>query len=193
MRKIYFISHPEVEIDPEIPVPQWCLSTKGRARMKQALALPWMSEITSIYASTEKKAIDGAQILAQHLRLSYTTLAALGENDRSSTGYLDAQEFEQTADAFFASPELSSRGWERAIDAQIRIYRAVETIKRSDKSAGAIAIVSHGAVGTLLYCYLANKPISRDFDQPGSGGGNYLKLQLSTPVECSWWQALDPC
>lgn len=36
------------------------------------------------------------------------------ENDRSSTGFLPPEEFEVVADAFFAQPGVSVRGWETA-------------------------------------------------------------------------------
>jgi broad specificity phosphatase PhoE len=91
------------------------------------------------------------------LGIGFEVMAELGENDRSATGFLPPEEFERVADQFFANPETSIRGWERAIDAQTRIVRAVERIE----SKGPTAIVSHGAVGTLLYCHLAGKPIDR--------------------------------
>ncbi len=37
MAQILFVTHPEVVIDPAVPVPRWPLSAKGRARM-EALA-----------------------------------------------------------------------------------------------------------------------------------------------------------
>ena len=72
-----------------------------------------------------------------------------------------------------------------------RIVRAVEKIVRTDKTAGAIAIVSHGAVGTLLYCHLAGEPIDRRWDQPPNGGGNFYRFTLSPRTVYSWWRAID--
>jgi len=83
------------------------------------------------------------------------------------------------------------RGWERAIDAQARVVRAVEEIAAKDKTSGAIAIVSHGAVGTLLYCHLAGEPIARRRDQPPNGGGNYYRFTLSPRAAHGWWRAID--
>ena len=120
-RHIYFITHPNVVISPDVPITQWPLSALGTQRMRQALRQPWVRDITAIYSSTEQKAIDGAAILADHLALDFTQVHALGENDRSSTGYLVLAEFEAVADQFFAEPEVSVRGWERAVDAQARI------------------------------------------------------------------------
>ena len=159
--------------------------------MHAGLAQPWVREITSIYCSTEQKAIDGARILAEHLSLPFQEVEELGENNRSATGFLPPEEFERVADQFFASPTASVRGWERAADAQVRIVRAVETISREEKSERAIAIVSHGAVGTLLYCHLAGVPIDRRWDQPPNGGGNYYPFTISPRAVHSWWKPID--
>ena len=83
------------------------------------------------------------------------------------------------------------RGWERAIDAQRRIVDAVSTIAQSDSSYGTIAVVSHGAVGTLLFCQLVGEPIDRRRDQPVNGGGNYFAFTVTPPQVFGWWQAID--
>jgi broad specificity phosphatase PhoE len=190
-RELYFITHPNVVISRDVPVPRWPLSDLGKQRMRAGLRQPWVRELTSIYCSTEQKAIDGAEILAQHLALGFSRVEELGENDRSATGFLPPDEFERVADEFFGSPEKSVRGWECAIDAQSRIVRAVEEIAARDKTSGAIAIVSHGAVGTLLYCHLAGEPIARRWDQPPNGGGNFYGFTLSPRAVHSWWRAID--
>ncbi len=159
--------------------------------MRAGLAQPWVRDVSAIYCSSEQKAIDGAGILAQHLGLRFTEIAELGENDRSATGFLPPDEFERVADEFFASPDTSVRGWERAVDAQARVVLAVSGIEKNDRTSGAIAIVSHGAVGTLLYCHLAGESIARRWDQPPNGGGNYYRFTLSPRAAHSWWQPFD--
>jgi broad specificity phosphatase PhoE len=191
VRTFYLITHPNVVISRDVPVPRWPLSELGKQRMRAGLRQPWVRDVTSVYCSTEQKAIDGAEILAGHLRIGFEKVEELGENDRSATGFLPPDEFERVADHFFASPEISVRGWERAIDAQSRIVRAVEAIAKTDKTSGAIAIVSHGAVGTLLYCHLAGEPIDRRRDQPPNGGGNFYGFTLSPGAVHSWWQRID--
>jgi len=146
----YFISHPNVEVSRNVPVSQWPLSSFGRARMQMALCQPWLADVSAVYCSTEQKAIDGAGILAAHLSLGFIQARDLGENDRSVTGFLPPNEFESVANEFFARPNETVRGWETAAAAQARIVKAVSSIAESDKSSGPIAIVSHGAVGTLL-------------------------------------------
>ena len=191
MRKVLFISHPNVAISKDVPVPQWPLSSLGRERMRAALVQPWIAEITALYCSTEQKAIDGAEILARYLSLPFTPIHELGENDRSATGFLPPEEFEQVADQFFARPDESVRGWETAFAAQQRIVAAVNALVQADSSAGTIAIVSHGAVGTLLYCHLSAQAIDRRWDQAANGGGNFYSFQLNPAQVFSCWRPID--
>src|SRR5262245_38969955 len=127
-RNIYFITHPDVVIDPSIPVPHWPLSEPGRSRMRRLLRRAWIPHIAAIYCSTEQKASDGAAILSKATDIPLHQVAELGENDRSATGYLPKAEFEATVDAFFARSCESICGWERAVDAQARIVGVIERI-----------------------------------------------------------------
>lgn len=175
MSFILFITHPEVTIDPAVPVPEWSLSERGLERMRAFCDHPFISRITAIYASAERKARDGADVLADKLGLVTNVETNLGENDRSATGYLPRSEFTDVARLFFAHPDESIRGWERAVDAQRRIVQAVRDIAdcRHDDN---VAIVSHGGVATLLMCYLRGKPISLSLKPPVPDGGCYFAL-----------------
>ena len=190
-RRIYFITHPDVVIDPTIPVPQWPLSACGRSRMQCLLSRDWLRQLEAIYCSTEQKAIDGATILAEATGRPLHAVAELGENDRSATGYLPPAEFDATVDAFFARPHESIRGWERATAAQARIVKAVTDIARSAMGAGPLAVVSHGGVGTLLLCHLTGQPISRTAEQPGRAGGNYFLFHWPEGTLIHGWKPID--
>jgi len=163
----YFVTHPEVVVDPDEPVTRWRLSEAGLARAGRLAAADWVPTVARVVASAERKAQETAAVLAAARGLAADTDAELGENDRSATGYLPAAEFEATADAFFASPRASVRGWESAEDAQRRVVRAV--LRWTAAADVTTAYVSHGAVGTLLYCALTDQPVDRRHDQPGQG------------------------
>jgi broad specificity phosphatase PhoE len=166
MSTVRLITHPEVAIDPAVPVPRWHLTPGGIARMRAFAAD--VGEIAAVWASTETKAIEGAGILAARFGLPVGVHEGLGENDRSATGYLPRAEFQEVANAFFAAPETSVRGWERAVDAQARMARAVDAVLERSPP-GDVAIVAHGGVGTLLLCLYRGVPISRDDDPPFEG------------------------
>ncbi len=187
MASLLFISHPEVIVDPHVEITRWGLSEKGRERALQFAKSPTVAGVTAIWSSHEVKAAETADCLAANLRLPVQTDARLGENDRSATGFLDPVEFEAAADQFFARPTELFRGWERAADAQDRISQVVNEIVDSHQG-GDLAIVSHGAVGTLLYCALKAVPISRDHDQPGQG--HYWTADLSDLVPRHAWRPL---
>ncbi|MFM2355159.1 MAG: hypothetical protein RLZZ528_895 [Pseudomonadota bacterium] len=164
----WYLSHAEVEIDPQRPVTDWGLSARGRLRLEALAACGRVPAVTRIASSAERKAVETAGILARALSLPVTVRADMGENDRTSTGYLPPAEFEAMADAFFASPEASVGGWESAAAAQGRIVNAVAQILRG--TSGPVLFVGHGAVGTLLWCHLAGVAIDRRHDQPAGGG-----------------------
>jgi broad specificity phosphatase PhoE len=189
---LIFITHPEVVVDPQTPVPCWRLSDKGVARMRAFVASPVVGDVTEVWASTETKAIEAAGLLAARFGLPIRLHPSLGENDRSSTGFLPPHEFEAAADAFFASPSDSVRGWETAEAAQARVVAAIDDIlaSRADVS-GDVAVVAHGAVGTLLLCKLLDEPISRTRDQPSQG--HYWTLDLEKRrVTQLWTPIADP-
>jgi broad specificity phosphatase PhoE len=191
MSTVYFITHPDVVINPAIPVTRWPLSQRGRIRMLKMLENRWLSGIGAIYCSAEQKAIDGAAIMSEVLGVTYTTIPDLGENDRSATGYLSEAEFESVVGEFFRKPEESVRGWERAIDAQRRIISATRAVLMAKPGDGNVAIVGHGGVGALLLCHLAGVPISRDQEQPPTNGGNYFAFGLLTFRLLHGWRSID--
>lgn len=185
----YYITHPQIVMDRAIPVPQWGLSQTGRSRLEAISDRSWVLSLTQIFSSDEKKAVETAEILAGGSGCPIEIDAMMGENDRSSTGFLPPHEFEKAADCFFAEPEASFKGWERAVDAQARIVRAVDAalVRCGD---GPVAFVGHGGVGTLLKCHLGHTPISRDNDQP-PGGGNIFAFRLSDRALLCDWEAME--
>ena len=192
MGRVFFVTHPEIVVDPAVPVPEWRLSPRGLARMRAMLAQPWVGGIGAVFASAERKAREAAGILAAHRGLEVRVIAALGENDRSATGYLAKDEFERVADEFFARPAESVRGWERALDAQARVVGAIERVLAAPPAAGDAAVVAHGAVGALLLCHLDGRAIGRDADQPATGGGNYFAFDAASRRLLHGWRPIDP-
>lgn len=189
MRTAFFITHPEVVVDPSVPVPRWQLSDAGIRRMRAFVAEPFLQDVETVWASSETKAIEAAGFLAARLGLGLSVLHDLHENDRSATGFLPPAEFERVADAFFAEPAVSVRGWERAVDALIRIATAVDRVLAGTPS-GDVAIVAHGAVGTLLLSCYAGRPISRADDQPFQG--HYWSFEIDSRQVIHGWKPIAP-
>jgi hypothetical protein len=155
----FFITHPDVVIDPGVPVPDWPLNARGLARMP----------CDDSAALGQRGAPDFRQRRAQRPRCSANSRGRawarrLPRHRRPrrkrpiGDGFPCQREFEVTVGAFFAKPLQSIRGWEPAADAQARIVGAVEQAMSQTLEHVNIAIVVHGGTGTLLYCHLAGLP-----------------------------------
>lgn len=170
-----YLTHPEVAIDPAIPVPEWGLSEIGRERAQKAAGLAFASGIGAVVSSGENKAIETAAFFAAHRNITPLVREDLHENDRSATGFLPPAEFEAVADQFFAEPTISVRGWERAVDAQARIVDGVRDVLSGIAHEMPVLFAGHGAAGTLLMCHLMGSAISRSHDQ--KRGGSWYRFE----------------
>jgi broad specificity phosphatase PhoE len=203
MRTVYFITHPDVVVDPSLPIERWPLSAVGQRRMERVHDHSWAGAVEHVFSSAERKAIDGAEIFCRPSGLQPSVIPGLGENDRSATGFLEHAEFFRVVEEFFAQPEMSVRGWERAADAQSRIVGAIAEAVRRVGGAAPIAVIAHGGVGCLLMCHTLDAVISREYEQPGpaegaipgSGGGCYFVLETDAEgTACRLvksWERLD--
>jgi broad specificity phosphatase PhoE len=188
MPYLHYATHPQVEIDPNKPVTLWSLSARGRERASAALSQDWTQRLGRVVSSDETKAVEFAELLARARGLVPEVRTSIGENDRRATGFVPPSEFELLANAFFARPEESVRGWERAVDAQRRIARGLADLLSSEDERD-IAVVGHGAVGTLWYCHLNGLPISREQDQPGQG--HYFTVDRASGKPLHAWRPID--
>jgi len=191
MASLVFLTHPEVVIDPGQPITEWPLNAIGRARMELFVDRLAGRNVTAVHASTERKAKDGAAIVARRLGLSYETHEDLGENDRSSTGFIAPPEFWEVVRAFFGRPHESIRGWERAVDAQARIVKAIGRILREEETSGDIVVVSHGAVGCLLTAHLQQVEIGRESRPRHPGGGCFIVIDRASFTLTQDWRAIE--
>jgi len=191
MASLIFVTHPEVVIDPQVPIPQWPLNETGRARMERFAEGLEGRNVSAVYASAERKAMDGAEIVAKRLGLPVRTHEDLGENDRSATGYIAPPEFWEVVAEFFAHPTRSIRGWEKAADAQARIVTAVSRVAREEPTAGDIVIVSHGGVGALLTDHLQGVPIGKGSRPSHPGGGCYLVIDRDPLAIRDDWRVIE--
>ncbi len=192
MARLFYVTHPEVNIDPSTPVPQWPLSDTGRERARsfsrQSPDRTLLSQVGRVVSSDETKAREAADIIASALGVTAEVREGLGENDRSATGFVPPDEFENLADAFFADPENSIRGWETACDAQARIVRHLADLLQPSGYDRDVVVVGHGGVGTLWYCHLMGLPIDRQHDQARQG--SYFAVDLASGKPEHAWQSI---
>ena len=189
-----YVTHPQVAMDPNVPVPLWGLSAEGRRRAEDFAASGAIPRGATIFSSSERKAVELAEIIAAVAGGPIVSDHRMGENDRSATGFLPPDLFEATADRFFAEPETSVDGWERAVDAQARIVDAVRLALAGVSTDSIVIFCGHGAVGSLLKCHLGRRAIDRAEDQGrtgGTGGGNGFVFDFANRRLCSEWTRIE--
>ncbi|MGV3574434.1 MAG: histidine phosphatase family protein [Devosia sp.] len=192
--KALYLTHPQVRMDANVPVPLWGLSDEGRERAEAFVARRIVPAGTFVFSSRETKALELAEIVAAQAGTPVLADHLMGENDRSATGFLPPALFEETADRFFAEPEVSVDGWEKAADAQRRIVDTVLAALRSVPPDTAVIFCGHGAVGTLLKCHLGGRKIARSEDQSRHGhrgGGNAFVFDLAGTELHTEWMAME--
>lgn len=189
-RTIRYLSHPQVYVDPNTPIPEWSLNEAGKNRVDVLAKSGLLAGTKLIVSSAETKAIETATPLVSAIGCDFDIRNKMHENDRSATGFLPPDEFETVADQFFAHPTASVRGWETAQAAQSRIVAEVEDCLRKTP-VGDILFVGHGGVGTLLFCHLSGYDISREYDQGPGGGGCIFEFSDFQDRPKKRWQTME--
>ncbi|WP_293811669.1 histidine phosphatase family protein [uncultured Bosea sp.] len=192
MATVYFVTHPEVVVDPLVPVPDWGLSAIGWKRIEAFCQRPELADVTDVFTSDERKAMDCAEALQRAWGLPFTTREDLRENDRSATGYVAPPRFWEIVDQFFGQPDTSILGWETARAAQARIKVGVAACIAARRGTGDLMIFAHGGVGTLLLSDLRGEPISRKHGQPIAGGGCYFAFDMAGRALHHGWRDIVP-
>ncbi|MER8487942.1 hypothetical protein NKH53_06640 [Mesorhizobium australicum] len=88
----YYITHPQVQIDASVPVPDWGLSDIGRARAHAMLNQPWIGRSGVWCRRANARQLKTAEVLGRHLDLAVQVSERMHENDpmrendRSATG-----------------------------------------------------------------------------------------------------------
>jgi broad specificity phosphatase PhoE len=153
LRKLILVRHSVPEKIVGVPAKDWHLSTEGQQKA-QLLAKSLVNyQPTIIAASTEPKAIETAQFIAEKFGKSVEVFKGLEECDRSNIGYLEEKKYLETIAAFFASPNKLVIGQETATQALQRFHKALENIISQTSNGdvnGDVVIVSHGIIITLF-------------------------------------------
>jgi broad specificity phosphatase PhoE len=189
MATLYFVTHPEVVVDPRTPVPRWGLSEVGFLRARRFASHPFLGGVRRVVSSDERKATETGAIISEACGgVELETRPELGEHDRSSTGFVGGPRFDLLVAAFFAKPDESSAGWAPARREQTRIVDAIDQLV-ADTAGDDMVVVSHGGVGTLLLCALNNWPIDRRRDQPSQG--HWYAVDTTLRRARSGWTPLE--
>jgi broad specificity phosphatase PhoE len=192
MATAYYFTHTQIRVDPTTPVPDWCLSDEGRARIIRVTSAPWMTKVGKIIASPERRTVEAADIFARRCGLPVEVNTGIADTDRPRDEYLSVADLDSAVDTFLARPDESARpGWETANDGQKRVAAAVDALLAAKTDPDDILFIGHGRIGTLLMCHLAGLPLSREHFQP-TPGGNLFAFDCATRKMVFRWRVVAP-
>ena len=148
MRRLVLIRHANPTLRSDTPPAEWGLSEDGvrRARVLAGRILP--GSAGTVYTSTERKAVETAQLLGTAWQLPVTPVRGLHEHERAGEPLVTASEFQRRVRELFARPRDLVYGTETGEGARRRFDGAVATVLAADSDD--VIIVSHGTVMTLF-------------------------------------------
>lgn len=185
MTKLIFITHPSVVISPNVPADEWSLSEKGIEETNRLLEKSFWKEVGAVYASTEPKAFAVAEMVREKFGLPYTEVGAIKEIDRSATGFLPYDEYMEVIEEFYRNPQVNVRGWESAEHARQRMKTAISDLMNAHQGE-IVAVIGHGASGTLLACEVQGIPST--FEQDPKQTGCFMEIDWDKQNILSPWQ-----
>lgn len=168
MPRLILVKHSSPEIVPTLPASLWRLSESGRVKCKPLAKLLAAYQPGVIVASTEPKALETAQIIADVLGRPVETAEELREHDRSNIVFTSTEKFEAAVARFFQEPQHLVMGRETADQAHRRFAAVVDTIMERHPGE-TVAVVTHGTVMALFVARAAAKdpfPLWKRLDTP---------------------------
>lgn len=148
MGKLLLIKNARTTVDPTRPSSQWSLSSDGIASCAALATALEPYELGALFSSTEPKATQTAQHLAERLGLSAAAVPGLEEHHRESVRHLATRDFLASMAQVFRQPDRRILGEESASEALQRFSTAVDLLIHSH-GGGNIGIVTQGTVIAL--------------------------------------------
>ncbi|MCZ7567025.1 MAG: phosphoglycerate mutase family protein [Ardenticatenaceae bacterium] len=149
MGNLILVKHSLPDIMSTVPAHQWHLSEVGRFRCQMLAEMIAEYSPDVIVSSSEPKAVETAQIVANHLNHASQIIDGLHEHDRSNVEWQSEEQFEVQVAEFFRQPQALVMGKETATQAYERFAQAVAFVIEVYPHSN-IVVVAHGTVITLL-------------------------------------------
>ena len=148
---LFLIRHSTPVVDASQPSSLWKLSAAGMDRANELAKHLSRRGIQLIVSSTELKAIQTAQILADHLGVQTEVAEGLHEHERSYPRDFTASqtEFKARIASLFAEPDSLVFGDETAHQTSLRFEAAMQRVIARHPDKG-LAVVAHGTVISLF-------------------------------------------
>ena len=154
MSTLVLVKHSMPEIERDKPASAWKLGEVGRRRAR--LLADRLREFNPavIWSSREPKAIETAELVAGELGVPVKIADGLEEHHRDNAPFLSSkEEFEESVERFFLSPDRLVLGTETANQAHDRFAAAIDEVIDGEQADSIV--VTHGTVMTLYMASVA--------------------------------------
>jgi 2,3-bisphosphoglycerate-dependent phosphoglycerate mutase len=190
MVNLILVRHSEPAWDPEIPPSRWLLTERGRHRSKLLGEYLGTRKIGQIFASSELKAIETAEIAAGFAGISLVnTDHDLREHDRDETRVvLTSSERRSLIIECLRRPETLIHGSVTVGTARRRFGKAVFRLMENATDQ-TVAIVAHGTVISSYVGELIGIDPVPIWDSMGLPG--FVEIDWSNPTEILDKQQFD--
>jgi len=185
VRNLVFIRHSQSKPEAGVPARQWRLTAEGRRRCSPLAEQLFPYDLDLIVTSTERKAIETGELVAQKLEIPCIIEDNLHEHERETAPYFDTRaEFIEAIQNLFIHPTELVFGDETGLAAQERFASAVENVLKVNPREN-IAIVTHGTVLSLFVSQLtgcAAIPFWRGLGMPAIVAFSHPAMKLLAQV-----------
>ncbi len=151
----YFLRHGETKKDRNVPISRWILSDKGEQQAEELAQGDIFDDVDLIFSSTEEKAYQTAQPIAEKLGKKIIQLKEITELNRDKAGFMDPDEYEESVKYCLEHLDKSVHNWETANAALDRFSNKIEEIDKAYENQ-KILIVGHGFTINLYFAKLLN-------------------------------------
>ena len=178
---LILVKHSLPEIQTDRPANTWRLSAEGRSRAQRLAEQLTGFEPEAILSSSEPKAQETAEILAEQLHLEMQVIPDLYEHDRSNAPYLSHESFQASIRDFFQKPDDLVFGNETADQAYSRFYKAIHSVLMNHRDK-TVVVMTHGTVISLFVSRLTGTSALELWNQLGLPSFIAMELGSSTVI-----------
>jgi broad specificity phosphatase PhoE len=147
--KLVLVRHSAPLIEEGVPQSRWRLSEKGREAAMVLAGRLLAFDAPAIWTSTERKALETAEVLAAALGLPIREEPDLREHERASLGYMARAEREAGVERLLASDDELVFGDETARSVLDRMDRALHAAMVAAAGSDVLA-VTHGTAAAIF-------------------------------------------
>lgn len=158
MTTIILIRHAPVAMNKDRTASQWHLAPESRSACEKLAEQIRHYQPKHIYTSTEQKAIQTGQFIADKLKIETSISPHFHETERQSAYFYDNQaNFRADVHEAMISPDKIVFG-DEAFDAARERFKQQVQLLAEQKAHKTFAVVSHGRVLSMFLGELLNEP-----------------------------------